>query len=72
MRIVPAFDEGKHRLAGILGRMEGFSIQQFTFQGSEEALAQGIIETVANSTHGRSDARVMIQNLSALRILADK
>ena len=56
MRIVPAFDEGKHRLAGILGRMEGFSIQQFTFQGSEEALAQGIIETVANSTHGRSDA----------------
>ena len=43
MRIVPAFDESKHRLPGLGGYMEAFSVQQFTLQGGEEALAQSIV-----------------------------
>lgn len=57
MQVVPALDELKHRQARLNGRRgESFPLQQFTFQGSEEALAQGIIETIADRADRRTDA----------------
>ena len=47
MRIVLSFNELKDRQAGLRSSVEGLPIQQFTFQGGDETLAHGIVETVA-------------------------
>jgi hypothetical protein len=56
MGIVPTFDEFKHGLACFWLVVEGTAIEQFAFQGSEEALAEGIIETIADRAHRRADS----------------
>jgi hypothetical protein len=57
MGIVPTFDEAKQRLASLSRRMEGFPFQQFTLQGGEETLAQGVIETITTEPmEGRTPA----------------
>ena len=44
--IVPTFDEFEHRLACLGLVVEGGAIEQLAFQGGEEALTEGIIETI--------------------------
>jgi hypothetical protein len=45
MGIVPTFDEFRHRLVCLWLVVEGSAIEKFTFQSSEEALADGVIKT---------------------------
>ena len=49
MRIIPSFNVGGDSQAGFLVRTERPAIDQFAFQGGEEALAQCVIITVASS-----------------------
>lgn len=58
MGIVPTFDEFEERLACLWLVVEGCAIEQFTFQGGKETLAEGIIETIADRAHRRTDAGV--------------
>ena len=58
MRIVPTFDECEHSLACLWLVVEGRAIEQFAFQGGEETLAEGIIETISDKAHGRVDAGI--------------
>ena len=55
MGIVPTFNECEHRLTCLWLIVEGTAIEQFAFQGSEEALAEGIIETIPDRAHRRTD-----------------
>ena len=59
MRVVPALDEfedGHLRLG--LG-LKATAVQQLAFQRGEEAFAHGVIETVADRTHGGSYASLL-------------
>ena len=58
MGIVPTFDELKHCLACLWLVVEGTAIEQFAFQSGEEALAEGIIETISDRAHGRTNSGV--------------
>jgi len=55
MRIVPTFDESKDSLACLGWVMEGVAIEQFTFQGGEEALTECIVIAIAHRAHRRTD-----------------
>lgn len=55
MGIVPTFDEFEDCLACLGLVVEGRAIKQFTFQGDEETLAEGIIETIVDRAHRRKD-----------------
>ena len=54
MGIIPALDELKYGQAGLGLCAEGFSIEQFTFQGGKEALTQSVVEAVADRAHRRA------------------
>jgi hypothetical protein len=58
MRIVPTFDEFKHCLACFGLCVEDSAIKQFALQGSEEALAEGVVETISDRAHRRTDAGI--------------
>jgi hypothetical protein len=58
MGIVPTFDEFKHCLAGLWWIVEGAAIEQFAFQSGKEALAEGIVETIADRAHRWTDTGV--------------
>jgi hypothetical protein len=66
-RIVPAFDEVKHREPSIDLRPEPLAIQQLTLEGREEALAQGVVVRVADAAHGRPDPRLPAPTTKAER-----
>ena len=53
MGIVPALDEIKQRHAGLDLGLEAAAVEQLAFEGGEEALAQGVVETVAHRAHRR-------------------
>ena len=55
VRIVPTFDELEHRQAGFRRGLKGAAVQQFTFQGGEETLTQGVVKAVADGAPGRPD-----------------
>ena len=55
--IVPALDEIEDRPARLGWGREPAAIEQLTFEGREETLAQRIVEGVANRAHRRADAR---------------
>ena len=54
--IVPTLDELKDRHARLDLGFEVTAVEQFAFEGGEEALAHGIVEAVAHRTHRRSHA----------------
>ena len=57
MRVVPALDEVKHRHAGRGLRGEAVAREELTLQGGEEALAHGIVVSVAHRPiEGRTPA----------------
>lgn len=58
MGIVPTFDEFKRSLACLCLVVKDTAIEQFAFQGGEEALTEGIIETIADRAHRRADTSV--------------
>src|SRR5215467_12514733 len=53
-RIVEALDEGEHCASRLGLRLEPAAIEQFAFEGREEALAHGIVISIADRTHRRS------------------
>ena len=57
MWVIPAFDELEHRPTRLFLRAEGATVQQFTLQCGEEALAQRIVVAVSNRSHRRPDTR---------------
>jgi len=56
MRIVPAFDELKNNWARLSWCTEACAVEQFTFEGGEEAFTHGIVKTITDRAHGRADA----------------
>ena len=56
MRIVPAFDELKNGWACFSRGTEAGAVQQFAFEGGEEAFTQGIVKAITDRAHGRADA----------------
>jgi hypothetical protein len=56
MRIVPAFDELKNGWARLSRGGAAGAVQQFTFEGGEEAFTHGIIKAIVDRAHGRADA----------------
>ena len=58
-RIVKAFDQVEDRHPGFRMRLEPAPIQQFTFQGREEALAHGIVVSIANRSCRRPNANFL-------------
>ena len=56
MRMVPSLDKLKDRQAGFGLRLAMPSIEQFTFERGEEALTEGVVETVAGRAHRGADA----------------
>ena len=48
MRVVPSFDEFKDGHARLDLRFEVAPVKQFAFEGGEEALAHGVVETVTH------------------------
>ena len=58
MGIIPALDELKDGQAGLGLCAEGFSIEQFTFQGGKEALTQSVVEAVADRAHRRAQVGI--------------
>jgi hypothetical protein len=55
VRIVPALDEVEEGPAGLGRGPKALSVEQFAFQGREEALAQGIVVGVTDRAHRRPD-----------------
>jgi hypothetical protein len=55
MRIVPAFDELKNGRTRFGWGGQAGAIEQFTFEGCEEALAEGIVETITDRAHRGAD-----------------
>jgi hypothetical protein len=55
-RVVPAFDVAEGRHPGLCQRGELPTCQQFAFESCAEAFAHGVVEGVADRSHGRSDA----------------
>ena len=51
MRIIPPFNVGEDRQARFFMRTEGLAINQFTFEGGEEALAQRVVIAVTSRAH---------------------
>ncbi len=58
MRIVPAFDKLKNGWVRFSRGAEAGTIQQFAFEGGEEAFTQGIVKAITDRAHGRADASV--------------
>src|SRR6201997_5892202 len=50
-RIVEALDEGEYGASRLGLRLEPAAIEQFAFEGREEALAHGIVISIADRTH---------------------
>src|SRR5215472_12233739 len=50
-RIVEALDEGEHCASRLGLRLEPAAIEQFAFEGREEALAHGVVIDIADRTH---------------------
>jgi hypothetical protein len=57
MGIVPAFEEDEDRLACFWDGAECDPIEEFTFEGGKETLAQSVVITVAHRPHRGEDAR---------------
>ena len=57
MRIVPAFDKLKDDGARFSGGVKACAVEQFAFEGGEEAFTQGIVKAITDRAHGRADAR---------------
>ena len=51
MGIVPTLDELEHGMARFLGRTEGSTIEEFTFQSGEETLTQGVVVAISERSH---------------------
>ena len=56
MRIVPAFDKLKNDGARFSRCVEACAVEQFAFEGCEEAFTQGIVKAITDRAHGRADA----------------
>src|SRR6187455_1400435 len=56
--VVPAFNPGEYCQAGFGTGSEGFTINEFALETSEETLRHGIIKRIANRSHGRSHAHL--------------
>src|ERR1700751_1362360 len=50
-RIVEALDEGEHCASRLGLRLEPAAIEQFAFEGREEAFAHGVVIGIADRTH---------------------
>src|ERR1700757_4921989 len=50
-RIVEALDEGEHCASRLALRLEPAALEQFAFEGREEALAHGVVIGIADRTH---------------------
>src|SRR3954469_2473708 len=59
VRVVEAFDEVENRIASVVVIAKARSIDQFTLEGGEEALAHGVIVAIADGAHRRSYARLV-------------
>jgi len=59
MRIVPPFHELEDRHSRLGLRFEPLAVEQLTFQGREEALAQGVVVAVAGRPHRGADAGLL-------------
>jgi hypothetical protein len=59
MRVVSSFDEFKDRHARFDRSFEMTAVEQFAFEGSEKALAHGVVETVTHGTHRWPHARLI-------------
>lgn len=55
MRIVPTLDELERGTESLLLRAEAMTIQQLAFQGSKEALTEGIVEAICDRAHRHAD-----------------
>lgn len=51
MRVVEALDEIEYRDCRVDPGLEALPVEQLAFQGGEQTLADGIVETVANGSH---------------------
>jgi hypothetical protein len=66
MRIIRAFDKLKNDWAGFSRSAEAGAVQQFAFEGGEEAFTHGIIPStslrvnsaITDRAHGRADASI--------------
>src|SRR5689334_11551802 len=58
LRVVPTFDEVKDRHLRLVMGLERTAVQQFAFQGGEEALGHGVVEAVAHRAHGEHHAQL--------------
>ena len=56
MGVVPALDEIEDCHARLDLGLGTTPVKQLAFEGGEEALAHGVVETVAHRTHGRPHA----------------
>lgn len=57
MRIVPAFYKLKNDGARFSRGVEAGAVEQFAFEGGEEAFTQGIVKAITDRAHGRADVR---------------
>src|SRR5689334_5433589 len=55
-RVVPTFDVAEDRHLDLCLRCEPPPRQQLAFERCKEALAHGVVVSVANRSHGRADA----------------
>jgi len=51
VQIVEALDEGEHCASRLGLRLEPAALEQFAFEGREEALAHGVVIGIADRTH---------------------
>lgn len=58
MRVVPAFDEAEDLSPCGGMAVESGSIDEFTFERREEALAHGVVVAVSDGSHGGADTRL--------------
>jgi hypothetical protein len=56
MRVIPTFDEFEDRHARLDLSLEMTAFEQLAFEGGEETLAHGVVETVTHGTHRRAHA----------------
>ena len=57
--VVPAFDELEAGDAGLGLGLELAAVEQLAFEGGEEALAHGVVVTIADRAHRRPDAHFL-------------
>lgn len=55
MGIVPAFDERKNSQACFCLGVEGMAVKQFALESGEETFTEGIVETISDRAHRRTD-----------------